>query len=215
MASHDAGTPFKLVGGRLCLDFINTVSGRLPRPGRPARDYADVVEEEWLAGYGDLLQWGRIAGILSPTEADALARSARAAPAKASRVAARARELREAMYRIIVAVTRRWPPDAADVERLNRELARARTHERLTPDGQKFGSTWQSDAASLDRVLWPVVRSAAELLLSDDVERVHRCDGDDCRWLFFDTSRSRNRRWCDMADCGNVAKVRRYRGQAV
>jgi predicted RNA-binding Zn ribbon-like protein len=56
-----------------------------------------------------------------------------------------------------------------------------------------------------------VARSAAELLQSEELGRVRRCDGEDCRWLFLDTSRSRNRRWCDMADCGNTAKVRRYR----
>jgi predicted RNA-binding Zn ribbon-like protein len=28
--------------------------------------------------------------------------------------------------------------------------------------------------------------------------------------LFLDTSRNRSRRWCDMKDCGNRAKVKRH-----
>jgi predicted RNA-binding Zn ribbon-like protein len=211
MATHASGAPFKLVGGRACLDFVNTVSGRLPNPDAPGRDYADRVEQEWLLTFDDLVRWGTVAGGLSPAEAQGMERAARAMPARAARVLARARGLREALYRLFVAVAQRRRPDPADIEVLNRELARARTRERLAPGSRRFELTWVADSHALDRVLWPVARSAADLLQSDELGRVRRCDGGDCRWLFVDTSRSRNRRWCDMADCGNTAKVRRYR----
>jgi len=29
--------------------------------------------------------------------------------------------------------------------------------------------------------------------------------------MFLDTSRNGRRHWCDMKDCGNLAKVRRFR----
>ncbi|MGA2590961.1 MAG: CGNR zinc finger domain-containing protein [Bryobacteraceae bacterium] len=32
-----------------------------------------------------------------------------------------------------------------------------------------------------------------------------------CGWMFLDTTRNRSRQWCDMRDCGNRAKVRRFR----
>jgi hypothetical protein len=32
-----------------------------------------------------------------------------------------------------------------------------------------------------------------------------------CRWLFLDTSRQHNRRWCSMNACGAIMKMRRYR----
>lgn len=202
---------FTRVGGRLCLDFVNTVSGRLPRADGAGRDWADRIEEEWIAGYADLLAWSRAAGLLTESQAAGLGRAARAAPARAARVLHRARSLREAIYRLFVAVGRRWPPGSDDLGLLNRELARARTRERLVPEARRFGVTWASDAHALDRMLWPVARSAAELLQSHELARVRRCDGGDCHWLFLDTSRSRTRRWCDMADCGNAAKVRRFR----
>jgi predicted RNA-binding Zn ribbon-like protein len=44
-------------------------------------------------------------------------------------------------------------------------------------------------------------------------ERVKACVADDCRWAFYDRSRNRSGRWCDMAVCGNRAKVRDYRGR--
>lgn len=210
MAIDDPGAPFKYVGGHLSLDFINTVSGRLPNPST-RRDYVDAIEKERLVDFADLTRWGRGAGILSPTDADTLARAARAAPAKAAQVVARARRLRDALYRVFVALHHRWTPEPPDLAVLNRELERARAHERLTADGRRIGWEWNTGSADLERILWPAVRAAADLLTSAQVARVRRCSGDDCHWLFLDTSRNRSRRWCDMAECGNRAKVRRFR----
>jgi predicted RNA-binding Zn ribbon-like protein len=39
------------------------------------------------------------------------------------------------------------------------------------------------------------------------------CDDEDCRWAFYDQSRNRSGKWCDMAECGNRHKVRRYRSR--
>jgi predicted RNA-binding Zn ribbon-like protein len=65
--------------------------------------------------------------------------------------------------------------------------------------------------AQADTILMAVADSAAELLTSDSLPRVRQCGGLNCGWLFLDTTRNRSRRWCDMKDCGNRAKVRRYR----
>lgn len=43
---------------------------------------------------------------------------------------------------------------------------------------------------------------------------VKRCGNPLCRWVFVDGSRNRSRRWCDMAACGNRAKVARHRRMA-
>ena len=72
--------------------------------------------------------------------------------------------------------------------------------------------TW-TDEDVLDRMLWPVVRSSAELLVEGDLTRVRQCHGEQCGWLFVDMTKNRSRRWCDMGDCGNLAKVRRFRSR--
>lgn len=41
--------------------------------------------------------------------------------------------------------------------------------------------------------------------------RLKACRNDGCQWAFYDSSRNRSGRWCDMAVCGNRAKVRAYR----
>ena len=70
------------------------------------------------------------------------------------------------------------------------------------------------DEGALDRPLWPVLRSAAALLTSDDIARIRECAAERCAWLFIDHSRNRSRRWCDMRDCGNRAKARRHYARA-
>jgi predicted RNA-binding Zn ribbon-like protein len=77
----------------------------------------------------------------------------------------------------------------------------------------KNGFTWDTNGKKdeLDWMLKPVVRSAAELLTSDELTRVKECaDDKGCGWLFLDKSRNRSRRWCDMKDCGNRAKAKRF-----
>ena len=59
-----------------------------------------------------------------------------------------------------------------------------------------------------------VVAAAATLTLAGDWNRVKLCPADQCLEAFFDRSRNRSRVWCDMADCGNLAKVRGHRARA-
>jgi predicted RNA-binding Zn ribbon-like protein len=205
---HDFG---KQVGGRLCLDFTNTVRGRIGHPGSGrTRDYADRVVGERLISYEALLRWGAISGALTEGEVDALERVAAEKPEEAVAVLVRSLALREALYRVFKAVVEGWTPETEDLDVLNAELRVARARERLvsTP---LLGWEWDASPMTLDRVLWPVVSSAAELLTGPDLERVGQCPGTECGWLFLDASRSRRRRWCDMADCGNRAKVHRFR----
>jgi predicted RNA-binding Zn ribbon-like protein len=40
------------------------------------------------------------------------------------------------------------------------------------------------------------------------------CEASDCVWLFLDASKNRSRRWCDMNQCGNREKARRFHERA-
>lgn len=196
---------FKLLGGHTALDFVNTVGGRTHTS---ERSYS--VDRERLESVAELYEWAALAELITPAERRRLLAAAGEQRRAASAVYERALRLREALYRLFVAFTEDRKPDAADGEVLNRELALARAHEKLTFAGGTASYTWDARDA-LDVPLWMVARAAAELLTSDQTPRIRRCGGEDCGWLFLDTSRNRSRQWCDMRDCGNVAKVRRFR----
>lgn len=53
--------------------------------------------------------------------------------------------------------------------------------------------------------------AAARLAVEDRLGRIKICPADDCRWAFYDTSKSHSRQWCSMKVCGNRAKARSHR----
>jgi len=189
---------FDLSGGRLCLDFVNTVSGSRAHP------------RERLNSYHDLVSWGRQAGALTEREAQYLAQVAKRRPAASARSLAEAVRLREALFRLFSAMVEGRPPQPDDLAILNATLAEALANLELASCDDGYAWAWEGDADALDRMLWPVVRSATDLLTSPDRHRIHICESTTCDWLFMDMSRNHSRRWCDMKGCGNRAKARRY-----
>jgi predicted RNA-binding Zn ribbon-like protein len=202
--------PVKFIGGRLCLDFVNTVGGRVSRGAR-GRDYADAVIRDKIAGYEDLLAWSVLAGSVDRRRAGGLARMAARQAQAAADVLARAIRLREALYRIFKCALEGWRSPEADADVLRRELSIARAHQTLAAHGGRFVWTFPQRPDALDRILWLVALSAAELLTSSESARLGQCGGPDCGWIFLDASRNHRRQWCDMRDCGNRAKVRKFR----
>ena len=202
----------KRIGGRLALDFVNTVGGRDSQESQARRSRSDyTIREDKIESYTDLVAWSVHAGTLAENEARGLLRIAKSNPSAANSVFKTGISLRETLYRIFTSIIGGLSPNKDDVDVLNRELATARAHERLTQKEDRFVWTRDDGSKTLDSVLWPIVRSASELLTSDELLRVRQCGGESCGWLFLDTSRNRSRQWCDMRDCGNLSKVRRFR----
>ena len=195
------GYVFELVGGRLCLDFVNTLNG--------SRETGET--EEKLSSYGDLVAWGRQAGVVTEREARRLLKEAERDTNGAARALARARELRAAIYRIFYAAAHDGrPPARSDLGVLNAALSEALAQQRLVKTNEGFALGFGTEGDRLERVVWPVALSAAEVLTSGEVARTRVCEADDCAWLFMDLSKNRSRRWCDMKYCGNRAKSRRH-----
>ena len=194
-----------LVGGRPCLDFTNTTSGR----GGPRR-------QEHLQRYAHLLAWARHAGLMEDEAAGRLAAAAQADPGAAERMLAQALRLREAIHALFLALARGEPHDPADLAELDRVLAEGMAQASLHPAAAGFAWDWPfpgTGRPAFAAPLWPVARSAAELLISPWRERVRECPGEHCGWLFVDLTKNGSRRWCEMEVCGSRAKMQRYRAR--
>ncbi len=190
---------FELIGGHPALDFVNTVGGqRLVKP------------RENLQRLEDLLAWGRQSGVLSEAEAKALAREARARPAKAQDALLRATVFRESLYRLLRALVEGRAAPAEELARLEAEVQRAQAARRLlcTPKGYGWSAP---DPTLADPVVPRLALAAADLLTGQQWKRMRLCEAaDGCGWLFLDQTRNHSRRWCDMASCGNKYKARRH-----
>jgi len=189
---------FEMTGGALCLDFANTLGDR-PRS-----------TEEHLGGYDDLLRFSRQAGVLPTADLDELERLAEKHSRSARTACKRAIEIRETLYRIFGRLAGGEAPEGEDIQLLNSALHRTLRQLEVRAQHRAFEWAWGGPAEALDRPLWPIVRSAAEMLTSEEVNSIRECASETCSWLFVDRSRTRRRRWCDMATCGNRAKARRH-----
>ncbi|OGD44792.1 hypothetical protein A3K69_02395 [Candidatus Bathyarchaeota archaeon RBG_16_57_9] len=186
---------FKLLGGALCLDFANTVDWRKGEP------------RELLRRAHDLADWAEQAGAVTGPETQELREGAALDPGRAEALHRRAIKLREAVYRVFKAHADGASPREADLEHLNRELADAHSHMRLTREGPSYALRLQ---AAPEKIIWSVAYSAVQLLTGPELNRVKECGDPRCGWLFLDTSRNQSRRWCSMSDCGNRNKARTY-----
>jgi predicted RNA-binding Zn ribbon-like protein len=195
---------FKFRGGVPCLDFVNTLAWRLTD-----------CPVEYLLSYEDLLAWGRQASLLTLDEKEVLSRCATMDPEEARGTLSRAFALREAVHGVLSAAIAGEPQDEDALAALNHELSEALSRLRVAPvAGDTYVWAWErggeDGGGPLERPLWPVARSAAELLTSAKLGRVKVCGGEGCGWMFLDESRNASRKWCESRDCGNRERVRQY-----
>ena len=190
---------FSRIGGVLCLDFTNTASW-----------HASHRNTEHLNDFGDLLRWSNECEIIGPHTELVLSEGAERNPAGALTILTRARKLREGLYRIFVAVNQRKSPSRSDMQLLNETLDQAPLRFEVQYEESGFSGKRTTGGSEFATVLGPVAWSAAELLTSENLDRIKRCADDTCGWLFLDNTKNRSRRWCDMGDCGSRAKAKRY-----
>lgn len=192
---------YDLVGGTLSLDFVNTRSNYTDKH-TPTNDY--------FSSYNDLLNWAQQVAIITPAQEQKLAAIAAASPHQANMTLDKAKNLRTAIQRTLTAAGQGQTPDPLAFKLFNSELAVAMTHTLIARSSEGYEWNWQPAPTNLESILWPIIKSAADLLVSNKIARVHECAGDTCGWMFIDTSKNHSRRWCDMKDCGNTAKARRH-----
>jgi predicted RNA-binding Zn ribbon-like protein len=176
-------TDFRLGLGHIALDFTATVGGR------------SSTAVERLASADDLSRWLRAAGLAD-------------APAVGDDELAKARELREAIWRVLdrARAGARLPSREAA---LVNEWARERTATAQIGPGFKRTSLGPDPATA---ALARIARETVELVTGPDLARVRTCAG--CSLLFLDRSPPGRRRWCSMERCGNREKTARYRKKA-
>jgi len=189
----------KLLGGRLCLDFVNTLDWR-----------GTDTPQEFLNTFHDLVLWSRHAGITTKEENRQLSLMADRSDSNAGKVLKRAVRLRETIYRLFSAAIAGLNPDKEDLDFFNQNLSLSMKALKITrtDDGYRWDNLLNK--TQMDWILNPIIRSAADILVSDGLKKVKACADPACGWLFIDVSRNKSRRWCDMQDCGNRAKAIRF-----
>lgn len=185
-----------LVGGRLCLDFVNTTGARESESPR-----------ERLLAFSDLLVWARRADLLSEEEQTRLTSMAEGRSAAAEAALERARQIRETLYDVLRPLAEGERPRDAALSALDAVLTEFAKRRRLDVRADGLAWRWSREPAVLAWLLGPVLHSAERLLIFETTDSLKRCG--ECDWLFVDETRNRSRRWCKKL-CGDRVRARRY-----
>ena len=196
-------TPAMFVAGESALDFLNSVATPVD------------AAVEWLDDGDGLLSWLTQAQLVSP----GVLRQVRSEYSRGEldKVAEQARNLRE-WFRGVVQKHRGHPlirEDFRKLERLNRLLEQDDSFSQIAPTLGKQGNPFELRVIrkwrSPEALLFPIAEALARFVCSADFTYLKACEGPACTLLFADQTRSRARRWCSMATCGNRAKQAAHR----
>ena len=195
--------PAMFIAGEPALDFLNSVATPVDVP------------VEWLDDGEGLLGWLAQAQLVSP----AVLRQVRSesSSGELNKVAEQARSLRE-WFRAFVQKHRGHPltrDDLRRLDRLNRLLEQDDSFSQIAPATNKQVNAFELRALrkwhSPEALLLPIAEALARFVCSADFTYVKACEGPACTLLFADQTRSRARRWCSRAICGNRAKQAAHR----
>jgi predicted RNA-binding Zn ribbon-like protein len=181
--------PTLRVGDNLALNFINTEHG------------LEELHRERLSSDQDVLEWLEAFGLVAPG----------AGPAPKGLLAL-ARKLRSSARALVEAARQgEW----ADPEVVNQVLDSGSRSAQLSWDEAAGGFRAVKRAGRMDApgLLAPIAEELVRLLSQADLTQVRQCEGDHCTLLFHDLTKSRRRRWCSMATCGNRMKVAAFRAR--
>jgi predicted RNA-binding Zn ribbon-like protein len=201
MVKH--GPPAIFIASSLGLDFLNSIATPVDTP------------VDWLGTGDGLLSWLAQAKLVPVDALDEL--RARAMPGELDKVADQTRALRE-WFRGFVRKHMGRPLSSKALQELgalNKLLQRDETFSQISRHRERDGDRlelrvirrWRSP----ESLLLPIAEMLAKFVCEEDFASVKACEGYSCTLVFADHTRSRARRWCSMAICGNRAKQAAHR----
>ena len=183
-------------------DFVNT------------DDLENGFPLERLPTLGDALSWFVKRGVIHAEGAGRLGHESEANPGGAARDLARIHAVRGALREVSDAIVEHRPPGAGALDTVNRALHARQVIELVPSSDGCVAVDHRHVGDPIDDALARLCDPLVTELTSGTPERIRICDNDRCRWVFYDTSRTGRRRWCDMATCGNRAKAARHRAKS-
>jgi predicted RNA-binding Zn ribbon-like protein len=172
--------------------------------GRLAIDFANSAESDW-AGFIRFLEDSRV---VSAERSAQLLPLSQSDPQAADQLLSRVARLRDALRKIFRALVHKDKVAREWVAPVNEILRITEGHDELVWDNAQWRLEFLARESGSEWLLAAIARSAAEILVEGPVvARLHLCANPACGLFFSDLSRTRRRRWCSMARCGNRHKV--------
>ena len=179
----------RLLGGQLSLDFVNATPTNAELPWELLIQFLESTS---------IVSAGRGAQLLSLPQSD---------PQAAEALLLKARRLGSALRKVFAATLRKQRIAGEWIEPINEILRITEGHDELVGQAGIWKIEFVAREGGLDWLLAAVARSGAEIIAEGARARLRLCANPHCGLFFYDNSRTRRRRWCSMAVCGNRSKV--------
>ena len=187
---------------RLWLDFVNTDAA------------AQMPGGDLLRDFEALLTWLQSQAAVDEERASGIRRRAVLQPAAAAATLVDARRVRAALRALAERGETQDKVREDAVVEINRVLGRSAGTRRLDPAPEGgYARSFVPTGDAFAGLMIPIVESAADSLIGDELPRVRRCADPRCHRVFLDGTKNGLRRWCDMGTCGNRAKAARHRAR--
>ncbi len=125
----------------------------------------------------------------------------------------RLKQLRTLLFSIVKRHVGGDRPDQEMIAALNLVLAQGAFVSQVDTDGETYTLRQAPSANGWPQAMSAIASSFADMLASGGASRIRMCDNPDCRWIYYDETRNRSKRYCDDKMCGNLMKVRRFRAR--
>ncbi len=202
MAKTARPEPF-FIAGHNALDLLNSVCA----------PWGNNIE--WIENCDDLLAWMEQSCLISID--DSYWFRSKFSSVELNQVSAMARDLRE-RFRTFIKENHDQSADTNQSELLtllNSILNKGNQYHKIEIDKtthvpeMHLKYRWQTS----EDILVPLAKTMSDYICNTDFSQTKNCEGENCTLWFIDTSKSRKRRWCSMAVCGNRAKVTAHRAR--
>lgn len=177
-----------LDGGHLSLDFINTIKDRL---------VADPID--YLTGKEEWIAWLKRVDILEDETSNF---------EEASFNLKEIIRKREFLHRVFQGLVFHREIKEKDLKCFDTLLQKIRRSTKIFVVDNKPQEHLEIDPNDLNSYILKIGKAAHELLMSEEIDRVKECGN--CGWIYFDSSKNKCRKWCNMDTCGNEVKARKY-----
>jgi len=181
-------------GGKLCLNYINTIHNRLVEQGK-----------DYLQSTNDLIHWSFRAKVIDSDTMKTLKQNALGETDKSDAFFVEAINLREILYILFLCIARDKRISDRNLDDFNNLLSLYFSHLKIIHSSTGYREEWNYPPDSLYLISAPILKDAYDLLLYGKQNRIRECPN--CGWLFYDSSKNGSRRWCSMTTCGSNVKA--------
>ena len=182
------------ISGDLAVEFANTIHS----PAGPSGA---------LQSWSDLIDFLELRGGLAPGDGGMLRAMGATDARRCAAALAEALRLRETIRAMLGAMASKRSLRAQWVAEVNQALAAGVGAARLLRQESGWRLGLSPGPAGPLQALAPIARAIADLAVSGRSVEIGKCANPRCVLYFRDRSRTRRRRWCSMAVCGNRMKV--------